>query len=154
VHIIDPGQQANKINPAAANAYPDDGVNACSHIELTDVGRPHIRNNCYTGGIDAHQAEGWVIRDNLIEGFWCENGLSEHGIHLWRGCRDTVVERNVLRENARGIGFGLAESSSGRTQPQPAKRPLNSRSHAPAWECRLWPSPPVQGYRLMVILGY
>ena len=115
VHIIDPGEQAIKINPAADGTYPDDGVIACSHIELTDAGRPFIRNNCYTGGIDAHQAEGWVIRDNLIEGFWCSNGLSEHGIHLWRGCRDTLVERNTLRENARGIGFGLAESGDART---------------------------------------
>ncbi len=115
VHIIDPGEQAIKINPAVDGTYPDNGVVACSHIELTDAGRPNIRNNCYTGGIDAHQAEGWVIRDNLIEGFWCAEGLSEHGIHLWRGCRDTVVERNVLRDNARGIGFGLAESGDGRT---------------------------------------
>ncbi|WP_420645621.1 hypothetical protein [Candidatus Leptofilum sp.] len=114
VHIIDPGEQAIKINPAADGTFPDDGVIACSHLELTDAGRLEVRN-CYTGGIDAHQAEGWVIRDNLIEGFWCEEGLSEHGIHLWRGCRDTIVERNVLRENARGIGFGLATSGETRT---------------------------------------
>jgi hypothetical protein len=114
VHIIDPGEQAIKINPAADDTYPDDGVIACSHLELTDAGRSEVRN-CYTGGVDVHQAEGWVIRDNLIEGFWCDNGLSEHGIHLWRGCRDTLVERNVLKENARGIGFGLAESGTART---------------------------------------
>ncbi len=117
VHIIDPGEQAIKINPAADGTYPDDGLIACSHIELTDAGRPHIRNNCYTGGVDAHQAEGWVIRDNLIEGFWCDSGLSEHGIHLWRGCRDTLVERNVLNDNARGIGFGLVTSGDARTYP-------------------------------------
>ena len=115
VHLIDPGEQAIKINPATEDAYPDDGLIACSHLELTDAGRPQIRNNCYTGGIDAHQAEGWVIRDNLIEGFWCDSGLSEHGIHLWRGCRDTLVERNVLKENARGIGFGLVTSGEART---------------------------------------
>jgi hypothetical protein len=116
VHIIDPGEQAIKINPAAdaGDTYPDDGVIACSHLELTDAGRSEVRN-CYTGGVDAHQAEGWVIRDNLIEGFWCDKGLSEHDIHLWRGCRDTLVERNVLKENARGIGFGLAESGTART---------------------------------------
>ncbi len=116
VHIVDPGEQAIKINPyTGENAlyFPDDGVIACSHIELTDAGRPHIRNDCYTGGVDAHQAQDWVIRDNLIEGFWCDSGLSEHGIHLWRSCRDTLVERNELRDNARGIGFGLATSGSG-----------------------------------------
>ncbi len=117
VHIIDPGEQAIKINPASTGYYPDDGVIACSRIELTDAGRPHIRNNCYTGGVDAHQARGWVIRDNEIEGFWCNDGLSEHGIHMWRGCRDTVVERNRLRDNARGIGFGLATGGEARTYP-------------------------------------
>ncbi len=115
VEITDPGEQAIKINPVSGGFYPDEGSIACSHIELTDVGRSHIRNNCYTGGIDAHQAKGWIIRDNLIEGFWCESGLSEHGIHLWRGSRDTLVERNVLKNNARGIGFGLATSGSART---------------------------------------
>jgi hypothetical protein len=115
VHIVDPGEQAIKINPESGGYFPDNGVIACSHIELTDVGRPHVRNNCYTGGIDAHQARDWLIRDNLIEGFWCDSGLSEHGIHMWRGCRDTLVERNVLRDNARGIGFGLATSGEART---------------------------------------
>ena len=117
VHIVDPGEQAIKVNPGFDGHYPDGGVVACSHIELTDVGRTQIRNDCYTGGVDAHQAREWVIRDNLIEGFWCGRGFSEHGIHFWRGCRDTVVERNVLRDNARGIGFGLADSGSARTYP-------------------------------------
>jgi hypothetical protein len=36
---------------------------------------------------------------------------------MWRGCRDTTVERNQLNNNARGIGFGLETSGSGRTYP-------------------------------------
>jgi hypothetical protein len=115
VHIVDPGEQAIKINPYTGdNAlyFPDEGEIACSHIELTDVGRSHIRNDCYTGGVDAHQARDWVIRDNVIKGFWCPEGLSEHGVHMWVSCRDTLVERNVLRDNARGIGFGMWESAS------------------------------------------
>ncbi|MDX1437847.1 MAG: hypothetical protein R3335_13630 [Anaerolineales bacterium] len=115
VHIIDPGEQAVKINPVPGGYYPDSGVIACSHIELTDAGRPFIRNNCYTGGVDGHQARDWVIRDNLIEGFWCDSGLSEHGVHMWSGSRDTVVERNLLLDNARGAGFGLVTGGSGRT---------------------------------------
>ncbi|MFZ6028756.1 MAG: hypothetical protein ACOYYS_13655 [Chloroflexota bacterium] len=120
VHIIDPGQQAIKINPASDGYYNDNGVIACSHLELTTAGRVAVweRNgSCYTGGVDMHQGRGWVIRDNLIEGFWCAQGLSEHGIHLWRGCRDTIIERNVLNDNARGIGLGLVTSGSGRTYP-------------------------------------
>lgn len=121
VHIVDPGQQAIKINPyTGSNAlfFPDQGTIACCLIELTDSGRPLIRNNCYTGGIDAHQAKDWWVRDNAIEGFWCAEGLSEHGIHFWRSGRDPIVERNVLRNNARAIGFGLVTSGSGiRTYP-------------------------------------
>ena len=115
VRIIDPGQQAIKVNPVDTSHFPDQGVIACTLIELTNQGRPHIRDNCYTGGIDAHQARGWVVRDNTISGFWCPNGLSEHAIHFWRGSRDTFVERNRLVDNARGVGFGLATSGPGRT---------------------------------------
>jgi hypothetical protein len=117
VRIIDPRQQAIKINPHAAGIYfPDDGTIACSQIELTDAGRAQV-SGCYTGGVDAHQARGWTIRDNRIGGFWCQSGLSEHAIHLWRGSRDTIVERNILRDNARGVGFGLATSTEARTYP-------------------------------------
>ncbi len=113
IHIIDPGEQAIKINPNPGGYYTDNGVIACSHIELSDAGRAHVRNNCYTGGVDAHQSRGWTIRDNRIAGFWCALGLSEHAIHAWTGSRDTLVERNTLVDNARGIGFGLNESQPG-----------------------------------------
>ncbi|MBW2456692.1 MAG: hypothetical protein JRI68_19405 [Deltaproteobacteria bacterium] len=118
VHVVDPRQQAIKINPSQDGEYPDNGVIACSHLELTDQGRGNVDSSstpCYTGGVDGHQAQGWVIRDNLIEGFWCPNGLSEHGVHCWRGCRDTLVERNVFINNARAVGFGMATSGSART---------------------------------------
>jgi hypothetical protein len=115
LHIIDPGEQAVKINPVGTEYFTDNGVIACSYIELTDTGRQSIRNNCYTGGIDAHQSRGWHIRDNVIEGFWCSAGLSEHAIHFWRAGRDTLVERNTIINNARGIGFGLATEGVART---------------------------------------
>jgi uncharacterized repeat protein (TIGR01451 family) len=118
VHIVDPGQQAIKINQnGAMTHFPDDGRVACSHIELTDAGRQFVwqhNASCYTGGVDGHRAWGWVIHDNLIEGFWCEEDLAEHAIHFWTGSRDTLVERNVLRDNARGVGFGLMSSGDGR----------------------------------------
>jgi hypothetical protein len=113
VHIIDPSQQAIKIN-SGGSGYVDDGTVACSKIELTDAGRPHVDpsgDGCYTGGVDGHEARNWRIRDNLIQGFWCSSGLSEHGIHMWDNSANTVVERNMLVNNARGIGFGLGSSS-------------------------------------------
>jgi hypothetical protein len=119
VTIVDPGQQGIKINPHTAQVhFPDAGEIACSRIELTAVGRAavvDINGSCYTGGVDGHQARDWIIRDNEIDGFWCSSGLSEHAIHMWRGSRDTLVERNILRDNARGVGFGLATSGQART---------------------------------------
>ena len=69
------------------------------------------------GGIDAHAARGWVVRDNEIEGFWCGAGLSEHAVHFWRAGRDTRVERNRLRNNARGVGLGMTSEGTARTYP-------------------------------------
>lgn len=116
VHLVDPGEQAIKINVTAPGHYPDRGVVACSRIELTDRGRPRIRNNCYTGGIDAHAARGWQVRDNVFEGFWCSDGLSEHAVHFWMDSQDTVVERNAIRNCARGIGFGMLQAGTSRSQ--------------------------------------
>ncbi|MBI4602198.1 MAG: right-handed parallel beta-helix repeat-containing protein [Planctomycetes bacterium] len=115
--LIDPGQQAVKINNDPNRPYfADDGEVSCTRIELTAEGRPHVRG-CYTGGIDAHRAKGWRVRGNTIAGFWCAAGLSEHGVHFWTGSRDTVVEANTIVNCARGIGFGLGSSTPGRTYP-------------------------------------
>jgi hypothetical protein len=109
--VVDPGQQAVKVNPVG-DGVVDDSTMRCSHIELTDAGRPHIRDSCYTGGIDVHRATNWWVHQNYIEGFWCENGLSEHGIHFWRASEDTLVENNVILDCVRGIGFGLGSSAA------------------------------------------
>ena len=114
VHVIDPGEQAVKVNAVGVGTVDQSSLE-CSHLELTDVGRPFIRNNCYTGGLDAHAATGWLVRRNRIEGFWCDTGLSEHGIHMWRQCQDTVVEENLIIDCARGIGFGLGSGADGHT---------------------------------------
>ncbi len=110
VAIIDPGEHAVKINQNAGY-YTDNGTIACSWMELTDDGRPHVAsagsNACYTGGIDAHRTRAWKLYDNHIEGFWCDAGLSEHGIHMWNGNADTLIARNTIVNVARGIGLGM-----------------------------------------------
>lgn len=111
---VDASEQFIKVNPAEGN-YADNGVIRCSSLELTDVGRPLVRNNCYTGGIDILQARGWQIYANVISGFWCGSGLPNPAIHAWTGSRDTRVEGNVIINPARGIGFGLGSVVTGRT---------------------------------------
>ncbi|MBI2559504.1 hypothetical protein HYW20_09345 [Candidatus Woesearchaeota archaeon] len=121
LHIIDAGQQFVKVNPNTAGSYNDFGTLACSLLEMTPAGRTYVESNpsggytCYTGGLDAHQAWGWTIRDNTIKNIYCSNGLAEHAIHFWDASRDPIVERNVIINNARGIGFGLGSAAGGRT---------------------------------------
>lgn len=115
VHIIDPGEQAIKIN---ADTYDNPSFRANNGIiqnclmELTDIGRTKLTspsNPCYTGGVDGHWAQNWTIRDNVIKGFWCADSLSEHGIHFWSDSVDILVERNLIYDCDRGIGFGLGD---------------------------------------------
>jgi hypothetical protein len=109
VRVIDGAQQFIKINPNNGY-YADQGVVRCSWLQLTDAGRTQVRDNCYTGGVDGHQAAGWQIYENVFSGFWCSAGLSEHAIHFWTGSRDTVVDRNLIVNAARAIGFGMGEN--------------------------------------------
>lgn len=115
VHVLDPGEQGIKVNADTTGHFTDEGTITCSKLELTAEGRTKVRNNCYTGGIDIHRARGWRASDNELVGFFCASGLSEHGIHIWTGSRDSIVERNIIRDCARGIGLGLGEGTAGRT---------------------------------------
>ena len=109
VRGVDSAQQFVKINQNNG-FYADNGTVRCSSFEMTDAGRSQVRDNCYTGGIDAHQAQGWHIYLNDFRGFWCGAGLSEAAIHFWTGSRDTTVDRNVIINSARGVGLGMGES--------------------------------------------
>jgi len=123
VKIIDGKEQFIKVNPNGGQ-HNDYGEVACSHLELTPVGRQYIHNNptpgypCYTGGLDLHQSWGWIVRDNTIKDIYCTNGgLAEHAIHFWQTNRDSIVERNTIVNCARGIGFGLGSQGNDRIYP-------------------------------------
>lgn len=119
LRVIDGGEQFVKVNSNGADAWVDDGRLECSTLAMTDAGRTHVERNpggCYTGGIDAHGARGWIVRDNRFESIYCAGeGLAEHAVHFWVGSRDTLVENNTIVDCARGVGFGLVQSGSART---------------------------------------
>jgi len=121
VHLRDSGEQLLKVNPGGGGGYVDRGRVECSRFTLTDAGRPNVEpccGGCYTGGIDAHAAWGWVVRNNRFEGIYCDGaGLAEHAVHFWKGARDTLVENNVILDCARGIGFGLDGGTGDRVYP-------------------------------------
>jgi hypothetical protein len=120
--VEDGGEQFVKINSnGGRTAYDDDGRVECSVFRMTDVGRTMVERGtggCYTGGIDAHGARGWVVRNNQFHDIYCAGeGLAEHAVHFWTGSRDTIVENNLIVDCARGIGFGLVETGESRTYP-------------------------------------
>jgi hypothetical protein len=118
LQLVDSGEQFVKINGDGAGHFVDDGRLECSLLEMTAAGRPHIETNpggCYTGGIDAHGAQGWQVRYNTFKDIYCTNGsLAEHAVHFWSASRDTLVERNVIINCARGVGFGLGQTGATR----------------------------------------
>lgn len=127
--IIDGGEQFIKINPIVGQeGWIDDGRVECSTFELTDEGRPNVEpccGGCYTGGIDAHAAWRWEVRNNVFRGIYCATGLAEHAVHFWKGSRDTLVENNVIINCARGIGFGLGSGTGDRIYPDSPHGGLN-----------------------------
>ena len=117
--LIDGGEQSIKVSSSGDNTI-DFGSVKCCHIELTDEGREHVSSTCYTGGLDFKGTDGWIVANNTFKGYWCDEGLSEHAIHFWAGCRGTIVENNVIVDCARGIGFGLTENRTGRVFDSPS----------------------------------
>ena len=122
LQIIDGREQFVKVNPNGGSGN-DNGILECSLLELTETGRQVIQGSatvypCYTGGIDTHAADGWVVRDNVFRNIYCEDydpnefELAEHAIHFWSGTSGTTVERNKIINCSRGIGFGLGSSEN------------------------------------------
>lgn len=115
VHVFDIGTQHIKSNTGSRN-----GIIACSSIGYTERGA----KGDYNGAIDLHGAIAWTIRDNLIyningDGSGCNVNrdcgryISSPAILVWSNSRDTLVERNTIRESYRNIAFGLGRGHSG-----------------------------------------
>lgn len=120
LHIIDGRQQLIKVN-TNGQLRNDYGTLQCSTLEMTDSGRQMILNNptpnhpCYLNGFDVINGSGWIIRDNLIEGMYCQLGSDMAGpaILAWGGSENTVVERNKVIDSDMGIFLGLSSPHYG-----------------------------------------
>lgn len=107
VKFVDIKEQMLKVSGSPSSSFSDGGIVQCCEFEFTDgVGYWY-----YTGGIDAHRAKDWEIRNNIFRHIRSpESMLAEHAIHLWSWSENTLVENNLIINCDRGIGFGLGSS--------------------------------------------
>lgn len=114
LHLIDAYEQIVKVSYDSQNmdTRSDSGVLECSTLEYTAGIGPQY----YIGGIDAHNAKDWVVRDNIFRAIRSpefaadpSGALAEHAIHFWSDSKNTLVENNMIFNSDRGIGFGLGD---------------------------------------------
>lgn len=112
LRIVDSHEQLVKVsfNPASPNGS-DFGIVEDCLLEYSAGTGPQY----YIGGIDAHQARGWIIRNNIFRSIISPaETLAEHAIHFWSGSEDTLVEGNQIIDCDRGIGFGIGDRGHSR----------------------------------------
>lgn len=103
--IRDTGQQMVKVSYRDGEAAHADGgiVEDCKFAYTSGIGPGY-----YIGGIDAHNAQDWIVRRNRFSGIRSpEARVAEHAIHFWSQSGNTLCERNLIINCDRGIGFGL-----------------------------------------------
>lgn len=92
------------LDPARPTVTADGGRVERCRFEYTAGVAP----NWYTAGIDALGARDWVVRGNTFRGIASPGErVSQFAVHFWAGSANALVERNLILDCDRGVGFGL-----------------------------------------------
>lgn len=110
VKIIDGNEQFIKISGSANEVHASDGgIIECCHFEFS----AGIGNQYYTGGVDGHHCNNWIVRNNVFKHIKSpDSNLAEHAVHFWSNSRDIITENNWIINCDRGIGYGLSDDPS------------------------------------------
>ena len=104
--LQDAWQQLFKVSrdTARPHVFADDG-----RIEGCEFGySAGIAPQYYVGGIDAHGARNWLVRNNLFRDIASPSReIAQYAVHFWSDSADNVIEQNIIIDCDRGIGFGL-----------------------------------------------
>ncbi len=106
VVLADSGAQQLLVSNTDDGDPSRDGEVACSWIGYTSHGPSDSGN-----GVAIRRGEGWVLRDNRFSRLrGPAGGSAGPAILVWRGSRDTVIERNVLVDCYRSVALGNPSS--------------------------------------------
>lgn len=108
LEVVDAYQQLIKVSYDSQDQVnrSDNGILECSTLKYSAGIGPQY----YIGGIDAHFAKDWIVRDNLFMDITSpEADLAEYAIHFWSNAENTLVENNTILNSDRGIGFGMGD---------------------------------------------
>jgi hypothetical protein len=104
VRFVDTYQPMLNVSTDGGRYSSDHGIVEWCLFEYS----PELGPRDYIGGVDAHQACNWVVRNNVFRNITNQNSrLAEYAIRFSSESSNTVVESNVITNCDRGIGFGL-----------------------------------------------
>lgn len=106
--IRDTYEQLMKVTRGKAGAsHPSEHgiVENCVFEYSAGIGPQH-----YIGGIDAHGANDWIVRNNTFRYIISPGrSVAQYAIHFWNESAGNIVEKNLIIDCDRGIGFGLGK---------------------------------------------
>lgn len=104
IRFFDIKEQMIKGSGSTAEIYSNDCLVEDCLFEFT-AGKAY---QYYTGGIDVHKGDGWIVRNNTFRNIISPvSSLTEGAIHFWSASRDTLIENNIITNCDRGIMLGL-----------------------------------------------